>query len=160
MELLLLLSSLLCLGFIFLQDVKDRSVSLLLFIINFIALGLLHYLKGNRQLLIGHIAINFCILTPIILVLYAYVKIVLKTSLEESIGLGDLFWTLALAFGFPTLSFMVLLAFSFLFSLGLHLVYKSRYTNPLVPLAGYQSLFLLLLLVTNELFPGLSLYAI
>lgn len=147
-----------CLFFIFLQDIKDRRVSVLLLAMNCLTLGSLHFLNGNHKLLVSHTAINIGILTPMSLAIYAYIKLVLKTTVQESIGLGDLFWILALAFGFPTVTFIVLLSFSFLFSLALHLLVKNYSKNPLVPLAGYQSLFLLLILLTDKLLPVLNLY--
>lgn len=160
MELILLLTAVACLFCIFFQDVKDRRVSVLLLAMNCLTLGTLHYLNGNKQMLLSHTLINIGILSPMALVIYAYVKLFLKTPIQESIGLGDLFWVLALAVGFPTVSFIVLLSFSFMFALGLHFILKKNHKNPLVPLAGYQSLFLMLILVANKLFFVPNLYTL
>ena len=80
--------------------------------------------------------------------------------LKEAIGLGDLLFFLALSFAYPTVTYIVVFVFSMLFSLILHLVIHSGKKSATVPLAGYASLFLILIYLSNWIGISNNLYQI
>lgn len=83
----------------------------------------------------------------------------MKRSFFKTIGLGDLFFFLILATSFPTISFLVILSLSFIFSLLFFITLKPILKKKTVPLAGLQALFLMLILITNVIFKIVNLYA-
>lgn len=98
-------------------------------------------------------------LSIIFLVLYLYTTLKLKKSLLKTIGLGDLFFFIIIAMGFPTFAFLIIFSSSLIFSFILFIFLKPRLTNKTVPLAGLQSLFLVIILLLNNNFEVLNLYA-
>ena len=73
-------------------------------------------------------------------------------------GLGDVYFFIALAVGFPTGTFVVLLSASLVFSWAVYQVVKKKLKDPLVPLAGFQALFLFVALALNSCFHISNLY--
>lgn len=69
-------------------------------------------------------------------------------GIQQMIGLGDILLFLSLSFGFPTVNFLVILVGSLIFSLLAHLINREKREDT-VPLAGYSSLFLLLLMAVH-----------
>lgn len=70
----------------------------------------------------------------------------------HSIGLGDILFFYAFGTGFQTVTFIVLLACSILFSLFTFLILKNRLKLKTVPLAGFMGLFLMVVLAMGEVF--------
>lgn len=156
----ILLASLLA---IFYQDQKERRVYTWLFGVLLISFMILHWQAVGTQIFGFTILINSGILLCLFLVLYGYVRLRLSgTPFLETFALGDVFFLIALAFGFSTLSFVTLLVFGLVFSLILHLLWHrifntknevdsqnkfiknprlSQQMQATVPLAGYLSLF-------------------
>lgn len=85
----------------------------------------------------------------LILVIYLYSKIKLKTSITETFGLGDGLLFFALVFTFSSVSFLTLFVFGLIFSLLVHLVFKNRFKFKTVPLAGYLSLFFAIVYISH-----------
>ena len=81
----------------------------------------------------------------------------LKTSIKNVIGLGDVFLFIAISVSFPTVTFIVMFVFSLLFALILHGI-LSKKENETVPLAGYMSLFFVLIYTAHWLGFYKSLY--
>jgi hypothetical protein len=96
----------------------------------------------------------------LILVLKAYASFVLKKKLSDTIGLGDILFFCVFAVSFPTYSFLTLFCCSFIFSLVMYLAFNSKFKKKHVPLAGFQALFLGLVLSSNMLFNFTNLYNI
>lgn len=82
---------------------------------------------------------------------FIYSRYKIKVSFfKEAIGLGDLFFFLGLTVAFPSETFLVLLVFSMVFSLLIHAVISKKPNQfQTVPLAGYASLFLICVYLSN-----------
>ncbi len=79
---------------------------------------------------------------------------------EDTLGLGDVLFFIALGIGFPTLTFLVLLATSLIFSLLIYLIIKSNLKSKKVPLAGFQALFIFIILFINLMFNIVNIYTV
>ncbi|MEW7280937.1 hypothetical protein ABW636_20280 [Aquimarina sp. 2201CG1-2-11] len=149
------------LGIITYQDIKDREVYGILF---FILMGLLGYLHYQSVLPIHFfyaIGINFGIVSFCILSVFIYATFKLKRSFfKEAFGIGDLLFFIALATGFPTVTFVILLVFSLIFSLIISLFITNKTNHKTVPLAGYMSLFIGVVFITQWITNALTLYLI
>lgn len=133
-----------CLGSISYQDFKDRKVYALLFPAMLLLLTSLHFLQSPTAIaFLYHILANMLIVSALISILFVYSRLVLRNAfLNHSLGLGDILFFFAFAFGFPTITFVVLFTGSVLFSLLVFLVSKKRFAMKTVPLAGLMALFL------------------
>ena len=123
------------------QDTKARLVYWFLFPVIGICSGVLLYKSMFFELFKTTVIINLAFVSFLILVVYSYSKLKLKTSIAQTFGLGDALLFFALAFTFSSVSFLVLFVFGLVFSLVLHLFLKNRSEHKNVPLAGYLSLF-------------------
>lgn len=151
---------LITLAWIAYQDIKDRQVYLFL-LISLIASGLLSFLNNSTIAnFINNIITNLSILLVIVLILWFYSKFRMKLELSKALGLGDVLFFIYLAVGFPTITFLVLYSFSLLFSLLLFLILKSKMEEKTVPLAGFQSIFIFVILLVNLATNMLNLYVI
>jgi len=144
---------------IFLQDLKERKVYLILYIISGCLMAYLYYIETTLFLYFFHIGINLSIVGLIVLILYLYSKIILRKPLAETFGIGDLCFFLVVALGLSTTTFLVLFSFSLLFSAFLFVIMKLRTKIITVPLAGYQALFFTLIFMSNWLFSFTNLYS-
>ena len=73
-----------------------------------------------------------------------YAKLKLKVPFFQVIGLGDVLLLVALSFTFSNAFFLVSLVVGLVCALALHLIYNRIYKTKTVPLAGYLSLFFLI----------------
>src|SRR5690606_12987489 len=86
--------------------------------------------------------LNIITMSIIILICYLYSKFIMKKEfINGSIGIGDILLFIFLCLTFSSIAFIILLAFSLIFSLLLHQIAKQKKNNLTVPLAGYISLF-------------------
>ena len=145
---------------IFKQDFKDRLVYWWLFPLAGILAGFIHFTTTNTYQFLIAITINIGLVVVIIGILFFYSKIVLKNSFNQSFGLGDALFFLVLAISFPTATFLVLFSFSLLFAALGYLLIKSKTNYKTVPLAGFQSLFISIILIISWLFKSIELYLI
>ena len=144
---------------IFYQDIKHRKVTFLFFILSIVIGGYIHFTHTILQIFIANIGINFLILLSIGFILFLYAKFKLKKSLFQTIGIGDFLFFLILAISFSIFSFLILFSTSLIFSLVLFLLLKPKLKHKTVPLAGFQALFLSIILVVNSVFKIVNLYA-
>lgn len=105
-----------------------------------------------------NILTNFLLLSILILLIYLYSKFKLNKSFFESFGLGDLLFFIALGVSFPTISFLVIFSLSLIFTFILFTVLESKMAYKTVPLAGFQALFLFLILFINLIFDIVNIY--
>lgn len=145
---------------IFYQDVKNRSVVLYLFFLGIGSGGVLHYKNSFLEDFLINVLLNVGFIAILTAVLFLYSTIVMKKKLLETIGMGDFLLFLVLASSFPVATFLVVFATSLIFSLLLFLILKNQLHYKTVPLAGFQSLFLSLILLLNWLFNIVDLYVI
>lgn len=129
------------------QDVKQREVLWFLFPMVALSLGVLHYNQVMPTVFWIAVGMNMGCIGVIVLVLYAYAKWKLQVAFfQEAFGLGDLLFFIAFAIGFPTVTFVVLFVFALLFSLLLALFTSKNKPQYTIPLAGYMSFFLIVML--------------
>ena len=153
------LSAIVCFGTIAYQDIKDRMVYAFLFPLLGVFLAVTFYQNTTTQLFWYYSFMNLLLVGTILLILWCYTRFILqKAFLNASLGLGDVLLFLALAFGFPTITFLIALSFSFVFSLLLYLTFKYKAGMETVPLAGFISLFFVMLMVGSFLLPTIELY--
>lgn len=126
---------------IFYQDIKERNVYWFLFIITASSAGYLYYTNTFFELFWRTSVINLGIIGIIFLVLGTYSKFKLKVALKDVFGLGDALLFIGICFAFPVAAFITFFVFSLLFSLLLHILFKQKIKDKTVPLAGYMSLF-------------------
>ncbi|WP_299432215.1 hypothetical protein [uncultured Aquimarina sp.] len=149
------------LGYIAWQDLNNREVYWFLLPSLFIILGFLHYNNVVPIHFKNAIVINLGLIFSIISILYLYAKIRIKRPFfKEVFGIGDALFFLAFAVAFPTATFIILFVFSLLFSLGIWLIIKNNSKHNTIPLAGYMSLFLILIFSSNWITDAINLYVI
>lgn len=129
---------------IFFQDVKERKVYWFLFPIVACSTAYLCLATTIFEVFWRTTLVNLCVIAIIFLVLHLYAKYKLKTTLNEVFGLGDALLFIGFCVAFPVASFIVFFVFALLFSLVLHVVLKHKMEVQTVPLAGYMSVFLLI----------------
>ena len=146
-------------GAIAFQDIKERMVYWFLFPMVALFLGFAFWQQSNPELFLVFSLTNLFFVSTILLISFLYTKYVTrKPYLNHSLGLGDLLFFYALAFGFPTLTFIVLFVSALIFSLVLHTVFGTSQEKSSVPLAGYMSLFLMVLFLLSHIHPHIQLY--
>lgn len=147
---------------VFYQDYKTQMVSWFLFPLIAIALGVNFYVMIGEYPIyfIYSIVINCGIVMLVILTLFLYSKLKMKMHfINTTFGLGDALMLFAIAFGFPSYTFLVLFSTSVLFALACHFILKRNYTYRTIPLAGYMSLFFALLFLMDSMNFSPNLYA-
>lgn len=146
LKILLILS----LASILYQDIKERAVWWFLFPIFFIISGFLHFKESIFSLFFLNISFNFIAVVIIFFCSFLYSRFKMKVNfLQDAIGLGDLLFFFGLSLAFPTGSFAVILVFSLIFSLALHVALSGKQQIKTVPLAGYSSLFLICIYISH-----------
>lgn len=139
----------LLLGVLFVQDFKERKVSLILLVLAILLGGAMHVQQQDSGIFLVAIFVNLLIVFTVFLMVSMYAKIKMKQPIFNVFGIGDLLFFMLLAVSFPTLSFLVIFVFSLIFSWSIFMLIKQYLKEKTVPLAGLQSLFLLLVLIIN-----------
>ncbi|MDG2194279.1 MAG: hypothetical protein P8K77_05400 [Polaribacter sp.] len=148
------------LGIISYQDLKERKVTVLLFLLLALVGGYLFYTAQVFEVFLINTSINISFIVMLFFLVLLYVKVKMNVKISEAMGLGDVLFFLVLAISFPTVTFLVLFSCSLFFSLLLFLVVKPMLKIKTVPLAGFQALFLSLVILLNWIFNFVNLYAI
>ena len=146
------------LSLIIYQDLRSQLVYWFLFPTLGLLLAYLHFSHSDWYNFIIAISLNIVLVFSITLILLIYSKFKIKRPFfKEVFGLGDLFFFLAIAVGFPSITFIVVFVLSIIFSLvtGILLIKKQT-----IPLAGFMSIFMMVLLATNWIFNTVNLYII
>jgi hypothetical protein len=132
---------LLALIMVFLQDLKERQVYWFLFPLIAICSGIILYRQMFSELFLITLIINIAFVLILLSSVVLYSNLKMKQSITKTFGLGDGLLFLALAFTFPSVTFLILFVFGLIFSLIIHLFSKNQAKSTTVPLAGYLSLF-------------------
>jgi len=149
------------LGYIIYQDIKNREVYWFLLPLLTTLLGIEHYHKVLSINFVTAMVINIATIFAVIALSYLYTIVVIKKPFfKEVFGLADALYFLALAIAFPTVTFIIIFVFSLLFSLLTWFVFKSKSTFSTIPLAGYMSVFLIVIFTGNWLSCAVNLYLI
>lgn len=130
------------------QDIKDRAVSWFWFPVLAVVLGILHYSNSFFELFILHSFINLGFVILVVLLLYGYIKFRGKHEFSKAIGRGDLVMFIALSPSMASISFIVCFVFSILLALVLSLIFNKN-DEKHIPLAGYMSLFFLIIYLAH-----------
>ncbi len=149
-----------CLGYIALQDFKERKVYWWLFPLTMLLLGLIHFLNTVEPwVFLSYISLNASFVSLIICTLYIFTRTIAKKKfLDYSLGLGDILFFYAFALGFPTFTFVILFSNAILFALLVFLVFKKKLRLKTVPLAGLMGAFLILVFGYSLIFISPPLY--
>ena len=127
---------------IFWQDTKDRLVYWFLYPL---VGGLAFFIQASYNgyfVILTNTAVNVLLIGLILGTAFVYSKIIMKRQfVNESIGIGDILLFIFLCCTFSPLPFIILLVFSLMFSLVVHVYLRNRSAHTTVPLAGYISLF-------------------
>lgn len=139
---LLLTPTWITLALITIQDYKDRSVYWFLYgLVGLLVFGIQLIQNPIYSALFNSLS-NLIFISILLLFAALYSKIRFKKRLiNESLGLGDILFFIAISFAFAPISFLILFVFSFLFSLVLHLFLNHKKKATTVPLAGHMALF-------------------
>lgn len=147
------------LGFLIYQDLKSREVYWFLLPTLMLLLGLQHYSNTLEVNFIVSSMINILTVLIVLGLLYLYTVLIIKKSFfKEVFGLADALYFLALAIAFPTATFVIIFVFSLLFSLLTWLLVRQKSKFDAVPLAGYMSIFLILIFIGNWCTNTINLY--
>jgi len=145
------------------QDFQYRKIPVWMLIILIIINSFRNYLMIGWEALVYYTISNM--LAGLSLFMLVWLYYVAKTGkiiniLDSQIGTGDVILIMILGTGFSTLNFLLFLVSCFLFTLFLTLIKKMIYpeNNQTIPLAGYLSLWYLLILFIIETFPETLLF--
>ena len=145
---------------VFIQDRKDREVYWFLFPIIAFATGVLLYNSMLPELFYITLIINLLFIIILFTVVFLYSKFKLRTTITDTFGLGDGLMFMALAFTFSSISFMILFVFGLIFSLIIHVIFKKKSKHKTVPLAGYLSLYFIIIYISYWLGITPNIYTI
>lgn len=143
---------------IFYQDLKDRKVSLWLLIFGILVGVSNHYHNHFFSIFLLNISINVVFVILIFSFITFYTKIKLKEKIFNVFGEGDLLFFFLLAVSFPIFSFLIIFIFSLIFSLIVYRFVIRKNKKQTVPLAGLQSVFLVVILLVDNLFLTLDIF--
>jgi hypothetical protein len=145
-------------GIVAYQDFKDRTVLWILFPIIAVLLILIHSQRVAWESVLFFSGINLLLVGMVLCILWLYTKWIMKvTFLNHAIGLGDILFLIAFATGFPTVTFIILLVGSLLFSIAAYSALRGFFKMETIPLAGLMGIFLIgvLLFSNSSTFPSL-----
>ena len=134
------------------QDLKSRQIHIVLPVILF-GLSIAAYLQsftGWKNLLLN---IGFYILTMALMMTYISIreKKVVNPFINH-FGLGDFLFFIAICPLFYLHNYILYFIFSLMFTVAIHLSFKKYMTVTTIPLAGWASLFLILVIARDVLF--------
>ncbi|MBN9285313.1 MULTISPECIES: prepilin peptidase [unclassified Flavobacterium] len=143
---------LLCLLLMVFQDWKNRTIHVALPLLVFVLSLLLIKQEYSSVWMITAYNAGFFLITFVILILYmSWKNKQFLNPFEHYFGLGDLLFYLAITPLFLLKNYVVYFIFSMLFSIVLQLGLKKIMKHRTIPLAGFASL-LLLILMAGDLF--------
>lgn len=143
---------------IFYQDFKSRMVYWFLYpVVGILAFAVQLY---HVPLAIGlsNFGFNLLFVSLILGISFIYLRL-RKLAITAAIGLGDILFFAFITFTFSIVSFLVLFIFSLMFTVILHFVLSSKKEQQTVPLAGYMSLFFLVVYTITFFHNSSFLYA-
>ena len=134
------------------QDFKERKIYLFLLLV---LGGLIIFYRTQTAFLevfVFETLLNLSLVFTIVSILAIYVKFRMNTKLFNVFGLGDLLFFIVISFAFPSLPFFIWFVFSLVFSLITFIVIKNKIKLKVVPLAGLQAVFFIMVFVLEWVF--------
>ncbi len=133
--------------FVFFQDLKNRSIHIILPILIFVLGLLINYMSLDLSFEVVLYNAIFIVINIVGIVVYFSIKNKAMTNpIDKSIGMGDISFFIAIVPLFNFRSFILFFISGLVFSLMAHGIYSLFEKNATIPLAGYLSLFLILVL--------------
>ena len=129
------------------QDIKERMVTWFLFPLVAICCSTIHYNETLPELFLSSVLFNLILVSVFVIIIYLYSRFKLLVSFNKAIGLGDICLFYAMSLAFSSVTFLVLFISSLIFSLVIHSALKKEAST--VPLAGYISLFLVMVYTSH-----------
>ncbi|MEQ8358188.1 MAG: hypothetical protein RH860_01790 [Cytophagales bacterium] len=139
---------------VFIQDLMDRKVYWFLFLMLFLVGNIELFSNNNMRFAVENLTINLFFILIISGIVYLYFKVVRRKNnsfLKNQIGLGDAFLFIAITPFLLTEEFILFFNLSLIFSLSISIPFLLRSRSFQIPLAGFQSLFLALVLILKLL---------
>ena len=160
METILILSLLLCLLFIFLQDWKYREIHIALpFFIYILSVAVI---KLPIKLTLQNSAVNIIFFFVVFTVMVVYMSVKNKKLInpfQNYFGLGDVLFYCSITPFFEIKNFILFFISSMIFAIILQVISNKNKTTT-VPLAGFSALLLVMCIITNFIFPELNIMLI
>ncbi|MCB0481103.1 MAG: hypothetical protein KDC83_06700 [Flavobacteriales bacterium] len=148
------ISVIILLSFIVYEDIKYRGVFWWVFPALFIAsIALSYYFHGEDWLLADWLYSSLFLLV-IVSTSHSALVLLRGANWKSLLGIGDVLFFAAIIPLFSTQLFLIFLSFSFIASLMLHGLFGRLQTQKTVPLAGYQSIVLILYLCVQFFSPS------
>ncbi len=140
---------------IFIQDLKDRAVSVYLLTLTLVLSVIRFYIACS---LVEFVLINiaFVFIQFIGIVSYVYIKNKTFYLFKKFLGGGDVFFWGCLVFLFSPLNFLFFFVASFCFSILIYYCFISA--EKTIPLAGFQSISALVFLICHYLHSNVGFY--
>ncbi len=151
-----------CLGWMVYQDWKERKIFLFLFpVLGFLLFSVFYLESSIPSVLYYNVLLNLVLVGILILIAFLFTRFFTQRKfLDHSLGLGDIFFFICIAIGFPTITFSILLSCSLLFSLLVFMAIKTKLEMKTVPLAGLMAFFFMLIVGSTLIFGEPSLYTL
>lgn len=162
--LILQLMALLCLGFIFYQDMRYRAVYWLCFpFLCFLFLAIKQQ-QGILAELLAQVFYNLLFLSSQLLLLWVYLSIKNRRAVymtQQYLGWGDILFLITLSLYLSPANYVLFYVGSLMVIISFLLVQRKiqTKTNPEIPLAGMQAMLLLLLISYSMVQPSFKPYA-
>ena len=128
------------------QDIKDRMIHVLWFVVIFSATISVNYVFANNWF---DTLLSLIFLGVNVSVLFVYISLKNKkitNILETHLGLGDILFFIAVIPLFSVRNFVLFFILGMFVSMTLHLLFNRFQKHLTIPLAGYLSLFLISIL--------------
>lgn len=128
---------------IFIQDLRERMISVFLLGILLALLVFRFYVYGNSNGNQSVLLANFLFITGQVGFLFVYFKFIKNSKqnfLTELFGLGDVILMFCMAFVFPLPALILFFLTSYILGITFCLAYMVRKKNITIPLAGIMSL--------------------
>lgn len=157
----ILTALLVCLGFLFVQDVKNRRIHVVLPIAVFGLSAALVWIKTHAVM--GRALSNVLFFLVVLGILILYMTIRQKkfsNPFENYFGLGDLLFYLAITPLFVLRGYILFFIGSMIFAIVMQLALRKRMKEQTVPLAGFSALLLSLIVIKDLLFDSYKLILI
>lgn len=152
--------SIVILLFLAYQDVRSRGVSWILFPVLFLLFLLKTLQVKSVSQMLTYFGLNILMLLAVLALLTLYFFIregKIQNIVDRYLGLGDICFWLVSAVCFAPVNFVLFFLASLILSLIIHLIVSQIQKDQTVPLAGYQSLCLIVLVVFSNIYSSGSL---
>jgi Flp pilus assembly protein protease CpaA len=133
----------------FIQDLYERKIYLILFIMSFIVAFILSLVINGIEAVLYKTFLNLCFTSLLVLLILLFAKFCFRST-NESIGAGDIVFLYCITPILSPLEFINFICLSALMTLVIFSASFLRNRNFKIPLAGTQSLLLAIYLIARN----------